>query len=85
MSIFVSLRSLACFVAALCKVIGERAAASDLWQDKRDSLRLCRAVVLVCLVNMFAQAAHSNGSLSISTIHCMDPSNFTSPDSRHVS
>lgn len=85
MSIFVLLRGLARFVAPLCKVIGERAAASDLGQDKTDSLRLGPAVVLALLVNLFAQAAYSRCSLSISTSQCTDSSNFTSSDFRDVS
>lgn len=84
MSIFVSLRSLACFIEPLCKVIGERAPASDLGQDKRDSLWRSRAVVLVLLVNMFTQAAHSKRSLSVSTSRCLDSLFFTSLDSFHV-
>jgi hypothetical protein len=85
MSIFVSLRGLACFVAPLCNVIRERAAASELGQDKRDSLRRSWAVVLVLRVNLFAQAAHSRRSLSVSAKHCTDVSIFTSRASCHVS
>lgn len=63
----------------------EGAQATELGQDKRDSLQLGPAVVLALLVNMFARAAHSRCSLSISTSQCTDSSNFTSSDFRHVS
>ena len=44
MSIFVSLRGLAWFVAPLCNVKGERAAASDLGQDRRRGTAAARAL-----------------------------------------
>jgi hypothetical protein len=78
-------RMLAQQLAPLCACVAEGAQATDLWQDKRDSLRLSRAVVLVLLVNMFAQAAYSRRSLSVSTSRCIDSSNFTSSDCCHVS
>jgi hypothetical protein len=43
MSIFVLLRGLACFVAPLCNVKGERAAASELGQDRRRGTAAARA------------------------------------------
>lgn len=73
------------FFAPLCEERAEGAQATELWQDKRDSLRLSRAVVLAFLVNTFAQAAHSRRSLSISTSRYTDSTIFSSSDSCHVS
>ncbi len=78
-------RILAQQLAPLCASVAEGAQATDLWQDKRDSLWLSPAVVLALLVNMFAQAAYSRRSLSVSTSRCIDSSNFTSSDCCHVS
>jgi len=78
-------RKIAKSLAPLREGTAEGAIASEGWQDKRDSLRLGPAVVLALLVNMFAQAANSRCSLSISTSQCTDSSNFTSSDFRHVS
>jgi hypothetical protein len=44
LNIFVLLRGLARFVAPLCKVIEERAPASDLWQDRRRGTAAARAL-----------------------------------------
>jgi hypothetical protein len=84
MTAFSLYRTTAHCLAPLCARTAEGAQATELWQDKRDSLRLSRAVVLVLLVNLFAQAAHSSHSLSISTSRCIDSSNFTSSDCCHV-
>ena len=64
MTSFVFYRVIAHSRAPLREGPGEGAQATKLWQDKRDSLRLCPAVVLSLLVNMFAQAAVSTRSLS---------------------
>ncbi len=56
-------RSLAHSLAPLCERPGEGAQATELRQDKRDSLRLGLAVGLLCFVNMFAHAAVSESSL----------------------
>jgi hypothetical protein len=85
MTAFQLYRTIAQPLAPLCASVAEGAQATDLRQDKRDSLRLSRAVVLVLLVNMFAQAAYSRRSLSVSTSRCIDSSIFTSSDSCHVS
>jgi hypothetical protein len=44
---------------------GERDRAGYGWQDKRDSLRPCPAVVLSFLISTFTQPANSRRSLSI--------------------
>ena len=64
MTSFVFRRVVAHSRAPLREGPGEGAQATKLWQDKRDSLRLCPAVVLSLLVNMFPQAAVSARSLS---------------------
>jgi hypothetical protein len=84
MTSFVFYRGIAHSRAPLREGPGEGAQATKLWQDKRDSLWLCPAVVLSLLVNMFPQAAHSRHSLSISTSHCAESSFVTSSDSWHV-
>ncbi len=84
MNHFVFYRMAGRHFAPLREGSAEGATASELLQDKRDSLWLSRAVVLVLLVNMFAQAAHSSHSLSISTSRCIDSSIFTSSDCCHV-
>jgi hypothetical protein len=73
------------FFAPLCEERAEGAQATEGGQDKRDSLRLSRAVVLVLLVNIFAQAAYSRRSLFVSTSRYTDSPFFTLPDSCHVS
>jgi hypothetical protein len=73
------------FIAPLRERIAQGAQASGLWQDKRDSLWLSRAVVLALFVNAFVQAANSAHSLSVSTSRCTESSFFTSSDSCHVS
>jgi len=80
MTSFAFYRMVAQSLAPLREGTAEGARATEGWQDKRDSLRLSRAVVLVLLVNMFAQAAYSRRSLSVSTSRCIDSLNFTSSD-----
>jgi len=53
-------------------------------QDKRDSLRLCPAVVLSLLVNMFAQAAVSARSLYNSPKYYLNTLIPTSSIDAHV-
>lgn len=78
-------RKIAKSLAPLREGTAEGAIASEGWQDKRDSLRLSRAVVLALLVNTFAQAAHSRRSLTISTSRYTDSTIFSSSDSCRVS
>ncbi len=78
-------RMVAYCIAPLCASAAEGAQATELGQDKRDSLRLRLAVVLALLVNVFAQAAHSRRSLSVSASRCTDSPFFTSSDSCHAS
>ena len=78
MTSFVFYRGIAHSRAPLREGLGEGAPATKLWQDKRDSLRLCPAVVLSLLVNMFAQAAVSARSLSSAARHCLSVLIFTS-------
>ena len=85
MTAFSLYRMIARPLAPLCASPAEGAQATELWQDKRDSLRLSRAVVLVLLVNVFAQAVHSRRSLCVLTSHCVNSPFFTSPASHHVS
>jgi hypothetical protein len=61
------------------------AQATDLWQDKRDSLRPCPAVVLSLFVSTFAQAVPSTRSLSIFSSACYNTRFFTSSALRHAS
>lgn len=49
-------RMLAQQLAPLCASVAEGAQATDLWQDKRDSLRLCPAVGLSLCINAFRRA-----------------------------
>ena len=84
MNSFVFYRGIADAIAPLREGPGEGAQATKLWQDKRDSLRLCPAVVLSLLVNMFAQAAVLARSLSFSTSYCAESSFVTSSGSWHV-
>ncbi len=81
---FVFHRVVAYSIAPLREGLGEGAQATKLWQDKRDSLRLCPAVVLSLLVNMFSQAALSARSLSNLATHCLNTLNPTSSIGSHV-
>lgn len=56
-------RMLAQQLAPLCASVAEGAQATDLWQDKRDSLRRCPAVGLSFRINAFLQAARFVPSL----------------------
>lgn len=85
MNHFVFYRMAGRHFAPLREGSAEGATASELLQDKRDSLRLSRAVVLVLLVNVFAQAAYSNHSLSVSISRCTESPFFTSRESCYVS
>lgn len=85
MNHFVFYRMAGRHFAPLREGSAEGATASELLQDKSDSLRLRSAVVMVLLVNTFAQPAHSGRSLSISTSRYTDSTIFTSPASQHVS
>jgi len=84
MTSFVFYRVLAHSIAPLREGPGEGAQATKLWQDKRDSLRLCPAVVLSLLVNMFAQAAGSARSLYNSPKYCLNTQISTSSVDAHV-
>lgn len=77
-------RVITCPVAPLRGGTGEGAQATKLLQDKRDSLRRSLAVVLVLLLNVFTQAAHSKRSLSVSISRCIESPFFTSRDYRYV-
>ena len=78
MTSFVFYRGIAHSRAPLREGPGEGAQATKLWQDKKDSLRLCPAVVLSLLVNMFAQAALSARSLYNLPKHCLNAQISTS-------
>ena len=84
MTSFVFYRVVAHSRAPLREGPGEGAQATKLWQDKRDSLRLCPAVVLSLLVNMFAQAAVSARSLYNSPKYCLNTQISTSSMDAHV-
>ncbi len=71
-------------VATLREGPGEGAQATKLWQDKRDSLRLCPAVALSLLVNMFIQAALSARSLYSSPKYWLNALIPTSSIDAHV-
>jgi hypothetical protein len=64
---------------------GERDRAGYGGQDKRDSLRLCPAVVLSLFVSTFVQPASSGRSLSIFACDSNSTAIFTSSALRHVS
>jgi hypothetical protein len=81
---FAFYRMVAHSIAPLREDPGEGAQATKLWQDKRDSLRLCPTVVLSLLVNMFAQAAVSARSLYNSPKHCLNTQISTSSVDAHV-
>jgi hypothetical protein len=84
MTSFVFCRVVAHSRAPLREGPGEGAQATKLWQDKRDSLRLCPAVVLSLLVNMFAQAAVSARSLDSSPKYWLNALIPTSSIDAHV-
>lgn len=84
MTAFALYRIIAQSLAPLCASPAEGAQATELWQDKRDSLRLCPAVVLAWLVNVFAQAALSTRSLPFWTSHCLATAIFTSCQGSYV-
>ena len=84
MTSFVFYRGIADAIAPLREGPGEGAQATKLWQDKRDSLRLCPAVVLSLLVNMFAQAAVSARSLYNSPKYWLNTLIPTSSIDAHV-
>ncbi len=84
MTSFVFYRVVAHSRAPLREGPGEGAHATKLWQDKRDSLRLCPAVGLALLVNMLAQAAISARSLYNSPSYCLSMLISTSSIDAHV-
>jgi hypothetical protein len=65
MTLLSHFRRMAFLLAPLCASPVEGAQATELSQDKRDSLRLCPAVVLSLRFNAFTQAAFFMRSLSI--------------------
>jgi len=77
-------RRLANNVAHPAMFDGERDRAGYGGQDKRDSLRLCPAVVLSLFVSTFAQPANSGRSLSILACDYNSSTIFTSSALRHV-
>ena len=76
-------RRLAYVLAPLCASPAEGAPATELLQDKRDSLRPCPAVGLSLRFNAFTQAAFSIRSLSITACACNASSISTSSALRH--
>jgi hypothetical protein len=78
-------RRIAHVLAPFCASAAEGAPATDLSQDKRDSLRLCPAVGLSLRFNAFTQAAVSMRSLSFVASLCNDASISTSSALCHVS
>jgi hypothetical protein len=84
MTTFAPYRIIARSLAPLCASPAEGAQATELWQDKRDSLWLCLAVVLALFVNVFAQAAISAHGLPRSTSLCVATLIFTSSGGSHV-
>lgn len=85
MTAFSLYRMIAQRLAPLRASPAEGAQATELRQDKRDSLRPCPAVVLSLFVSTFTQAVHSTRSLSIFSSACGDAFFFTSSAPRHVS
>jgi hypothetical protein len=77
-------RRLAYVLAPLCASPAEGAQATELRQDKRDSLRLCPAVGLSLRFNAFIQAAFSIHSLSLFASPCNDAPISTSSALCHV-
>ncbi|MBG0809924.1 hypothetical protein IY145_11090 [Methylosinus sp. H3A] len=78
-------RRLANNVAHPASFDGERDRAGYGGQDKRDSLRLCPAVVLSFFVSTFVQPVNSWRSLSIFACDSNSTAIFTSSALRHVS
>jgi hypothetical protein len=77
-------RRIAYVLAPLCASGAEGAPATELRQDKRDSLRLCPAVGLSLRFNAFKQAAFFMRSLSITACACKASSISTSSALSHV-
>jgi hypothetical protein len=77
-------RKIAHVLAPLCASPAEGAPATELLQDKRDSLRLCPAVGLSLCFNAFTQLAISIRSLSLVASLCNDASISTSSALCHV-
>jgi hypothetical protein len=77
-------RRIAHVLAPLCASAAEGAPATDLSQDKRDSLRLCPAVGLSLCFNAFTQAAFFMRSLSITACACKASSISTSSALSHA-
>lgn len=77
-------RRLAYVLAPLCASPAEGAQATELLQDKRDSLRLCPAVVLSLRFNAFIQAAILMRSLLLLASLCNVASISTSSALSHV-
>ncbi len=71
-------------LAPLCASPAEGAPATELLQDKRDSLRLCPTVGLSLCFNAFIQAAFSTHSLSLVASPCNDAPISTSSAIRYV-
>jgi hypothetical protein len=78
MTPFSHFRRIAHVLAPLCASAAEGAPATELLQDKRDSLRLCPAVGLSLSFNAFTQAAISMRSLSLVASLCKNASISTS-------
>ena len=77
-------RRIAHVLAPLCASAAEGAPATELVQDKRDSLRLCPAVGLSLRFNAFTQAAFFMRSLSVTASASKVSSISTSSALRHV-
>jgi hypothetical protein len=77
-------RRIAYVLAPLCASGAEGAPATDLLQDKRDSLRLCPTVGLSLRFNAFTRVAASMRSLSLVASLCNDALFSTSSALRHV-
>jgi hypothetical protein len=77
-------RSIANILAPLRESFAEGAQATELRQDKRDSLRLCPAVGLSLRFNAIAQAAIFARSLSLAVSVCACSGNSTSSALRHA-
>jgi hypothetical protein len=81
---FSHFRRIAHVLAPFCASGAEGAAATELLQDKRDSLRLCPAVGLSLHFNAFIQTAFSTHSLWLVASLCNNASISTSSALRHV-
>jgi hypothetical protein len=77
-------RRIAHVLAPLCASPAEGAQATELRQDKKDSLRLCPAVGLWLRFNAFTQAAFFMRSLSITASVSKVSTISTSSAVRHV-